>query len=166
MLLAHRSRSSHSPARGQARGFTLMEMIVVIVISGVLAAVVLPKFDVATSAGGRAYADSVKAGLRYARSVAVGHRRLVCVDFDANSRMVIEIATVNPATVCDAVIDGQSVFASPPAGITAAWSTAGKVYFQPNGRLTSDGAGTLGINKQVNITGETAINVEWFGRVE
>ncbi|MDZ7811913.1 MAG: prepilin-type N-terminal cleavage/methylation domain-containing protein [Ideonella sp.] len=159
-------RPQTDAARRRARGFTMMELIVVIVISGVLAVVVMPKFDVATSAGGRAYADSVKAGLRYSRSVAVGHRRLVCVDFDANSQMLITIASANPATSCNSGIDGQSVFATPPAGITAAWSAGGMVYFQPSGRLTSDGAGNTGISKQVNITGETAISVEWFGRVE
>lgn len=143
-----------------------MELIVVIAIAGVLAAVVLPKFDVATSTGGRAFADTVKSGLRYARSVAVGHRRLVCVDIDANSRLLIGIATGNPATVCNGSIDGQNVYATPPSGITASWSSGSTVYIQPNGRMTSDGAGTTGISKQLNITGETAINLEWLGRVE
>jgi MSHA pilin protein MshC len=163
---AHATRSMPCPTRGQARGFTMMELIVVIVISGILAAVVLPKFDVATGTGGRAYADSVKAGLRYARSIAVGHRRLVCVDIDANSRLLITIAAANPAVACSVGIDGNSVFATPPGGLTAAWSTGSTVYIQPNGRMTSDGAGTTGINKQINITGESPINLEWFGRVE
>lgn len=166
MPIAHITRSSRRRARRQARGFTMMELIVVIVISGILAAVVLPKFDVATSTGGRAYADSVKAGLRYARAIAVGHRRLVCVDIDANSQLLITIAAANPAVACTTGIDGNAVFATPPAGITAAWSAGSTVYFQPNGRLTSDGTGATGINKQVLITGETPINVEWFGRVE
>lgn len=165
-MISYAHRSTVRAALKAARGFTMMELIVVIVISGVLAAVVLPKFDVATGAGGRAYADSVKAGLRYARAIAVGHRRLVCVDIDANSQLLITIAAANPATACTTGVDGNSVFATPPGGITAAWSTGSTVYFQPNGRLTSDAAGTTGINKQVTITGETPINVEWFGRVE
>lgn len=154
------------PTRQRARGFTMMELIVVIVISGILAAVVLPKFEVATGTGGRAYADTVKAGMRYARSVAVGHRRLVCVSFDANARLIIKIASVNPATTCDADIDGNSVFATPPAGITAVWSSGTVGYFQPNGWLTNDGAGLIGMNRTVTVTGETPISVNWFGRID
>lgn len=176
MPIAHITRSSRRRARRQARGFTMMELIVVIVISGALAAVVLPRFDVAIEAGDRAYADSVKAGLRYARSIAVGHRRLVCVDIDANSRLIIKIAPTNPADPaleCTTGIDGNEVFATPPGGVTAAWSSGGtgRVYFQPNGRVTSDAAGATGINRTLTITGksvpaEAPINVEWFGRVE
>ncbi|MFD2452587.1 pilus assembly FimT family protein [Ideonella paludis] len=173
MPLAPTSSSRRCPTPGRVRGFTLMEMIVVIVISGALAAVVLPKFDVALQAGDRAYADTVKAGLRYARSIAVGHRRLVCAEFDASSRLIIKIAATNPATVCTVGIDGNEVFAAPPAGVTVSWSSGGTgmVFFQPNGRVTSDGAGATGINRTLTISGksvpaEAPINLEWFGRVE
>jgi prepilin-type N-terminal cleavage/methylation domain-containing protein len=173
MPTAHITLSSYRRTRRQARGFTMMELIVVIVISGALAAVVLPRFDVAIEAGDRAYADSVKAGLRYARSIAVGHRRLVCVEIDASSRLIIKIAPTNPAVACTVGIDGNEVFATPPGGVTLAWSTGGTgmVYFQPNGRVTSDAAGATGINRTLTITGksvpaEAPINLEWFGRVE
>lgn len=165
-MIFYAHRSPVRAALKAARGFTMMELIVVIVISGVLAAVVLPKFDVATGAGGRAYADTVKAGMRYARAIAVGHRRLVCVSFDASSNLIIRIASANPATTCDADLDGNSVFASPPAGISAAWSSGTIGYFQPNGWLTIDGAGLTGMNRTVTITGETPISVNWFGRID
>ncbi|TDM09474.1 MAG: prepilin-type cleavage/methylation domain-containing protein [Ideonella sp. MAG2] len=166
MRLPLRHRRTDRPRWAVQQGFTLMELIAVIVIAGVLAVVVLPKFEVATGSGGRVYADSLRAGLRYARAVAVGHRRLVCVDINANSQLLITIAANNPATACTTGIDGNPVFATPPGGVTAAWSAGSTVFVQPNGRFTSDGAGTTPVNKTLNVAGETPIKVEWLGRVE
>lgn len=67
----------------KASGFTLVELVVIMVILGILAVAVIPRFfDNAFSE--RGFHDGVKAAIQHARKVAVGSRRYVCVAVAAN----------------------------------------------------------------------------------
>ncbi len=69
------------------RGFTLLELLVVIVIIGVVTAVARPMFSSGVSAAEhRAAARAVAQALRFARSEAVASRTDVGVDFDLDAR--------------------------------------------------------------------------------
>ena len=57
-----------------SRGFTLVELIAVIVIISILAAVSLPRLTAASPFSARGYADHVAAALRQARAVAIASR--------------------------------------------------------------------------------------------
>jgi MSHA pilin protein MshC len=63
-------------------GFTMVELIMVIVILGILAVVAIPRMD---TSGYRAleFHDRTVSALRYAQKTATSHRRMVCVAFTA-----------------------------------------------------------------------------------
>ncbi len=78
VMLVAKKRSSH-------RGFTIIELIVVMVIVGILAVAVLPHFSGRVAFEGRAFRDQTVAGLRYAQKAAVAARRIVKADFNSSS---------------------------------------------------------------------------------
>ena len=67
----------------QQRGFTLAELILVIVIAGILSAVAYNKMDV-SSFKAEGTTDQVKAAVRYAHKLAVAQRRNVYVSAVSN----------------------------------------------------------------------------------
>jgi len=93
-------------------GFTLVELVMVIVILGLLAVVAVPRLSMGDSFRTTAFRDEVVAALRYAHKAAVSHRRLVCVTIDSR-QVAIMIAATNPASACSAPLNG-------PTGETAA----------------------------------------------
>lgn len=66
------------------RGYSLVELVMVITIAGILAAVVLPRFTQREVDASWFY-EQVKAAVRYAQRQAVAQRRTVYVMVSANS---------------------------------------------------------------------------------
>ncbi len=161
---ARRLTRSKPPRTG---GFTVIELVVVIVLVAILSAAALPKFDAVLGMRDDAWRDTLVAGLRFAAKSSVSHRRLVCADV-SNTQLTLTVASTNPATSCDTNLagpGGSNVFAtSSNASATTSVSPAGTIYFQPDGRSTSDGAGLTsssrtitpsGANSTVMLIGET-----------
>lgn len=65
-------------------GFTVVELVATIVIVGILAAVVLPRFQGGSGFEERALRDETIAALRYAHKSAIAARRTVCGVFSAS----------------------------------------------------------------------------------
>jgi len=143
-------------------GFTVVELLAVLILVGVLAAVALPRLNAVDGLRSDNWREQTIAGLRLAQATAVGHRRLVCASFNG-SRLQLQIAAVNPASSCSSALrgpDGSSDFGSTlPAsgGVTVA--PAGTIYFQPSGRATLDGAGTQVSARSLSVSGTAAITV-------
>jgi MSHA pilin protein MshC len=142
-------------------GFTLVELIAVMMLVGVLAAVALPRLDGALALRSAAWRDQLLAGLLQARSLAQGHRRLVCVTL-ATGELRLTQASSNPASACNTVLagaDGDARWAVDGHAIALTQSPAGTLYFQPDGRVTSDGAGANAVNASVTLAGEAPLQL-------
>lgn len=70
--------------RRLSAGFTMIELITVIVLMGVLGAIGVSRFFDNTAFESRAYADQVKALIRYAQKLAISQNRPVYVNTQAN----------------------------------------------------------------------------------
>jgi len=101
------------------RGFTMTELITVIVIVGILGAMVAPRFFDKGTFDSRGFYDQTISTLRYAQKAAIAQRRLVCVTFPSAGRIVLD-TTANFADVdCTANRrDLQNPGGSYPAGQT------------------------------------------------
>ncbi len=147
--------------RRRQRGFTAVEMITVLVLVGVLAVVAMPRMDAGLSLRGAAWRDQVQAGLMQARSQAQGHRRLVCLTL-ATGELRLAIASANPASACNTTVngaDGDARWAYDGNGFALLQSPAGTLYFQPDGRVTGDGAGSSAVNVSITLSGEAALQL-------
>ena len=58
-------------ASSTERGFTMVELIIVMILVGVMAAYAVPKFAAMTNLSQDAWRDQVKSALRYAQKAAV-----------------------------------------------------------------------------------------------
>lgn len=67
------------------RGFTLVEMVTIIVILGIIAVVAVPRFADTDTFRSRAAADQAIAALRYAQKVAIASHSNVTVNISAGT---------------------------------------------------------------------------------
>lgn len=136
------------------RGYSLVELIMTMVIVGILAAVVAPRFLDSNAFQSRGFADQVKAALRYGQKVAIAQNRFVCVAFGASSITV----TIDPTTPSAAHVTATcpgSALVNPDTGkspytVTASGNItlSGGVdfYFDPLGRPSFSSAQSITIN--------------------
>ena len=67
------------------RGFTIVELIAVIIIIGIIGAVAASKFFERSAYDSRGFHDQVISTLRFAQKSAIAKRRYVCMAFTPNS---------------------------------------------------------------------------------
>ena len=89
------------------RGFTLVEMVVILVVVGILAVTTLPRFASKSDFDARGFFDATASMLRYAQKSAVAQRRTVCVGFGADSSLSLTIAS-SFGGACDTPLAGPN----------------------------------------------------------
>ncbi|HEU0204681.1 MAG TPA: type II secretion system protein [Burkholderiaceae bacterium] len=126
-----------------ARGFTLVELIVVIALAGILSFVAATRMNDRGAADARGFADQVASTVRFAQKAAVAQRRSVYVNMDAGARRVFAcLDAANPCAQPLAAPQGGNLDVTGPATITFATGTA-QFAFDGFGRPSLAAALTL-----------------------
>ena len=120
----------------------------VMVIIGILAAVVAPRFMDTNVFQSRGFADQVQATLRYAQKQAIAQHRLVCVAL-APATVTLTIANTSADVTCTLPLDlptGGNVLSSPSSGITLAY---------PSPSFNFDALGKTAVQQSITVSGAT-----------
>ena len=141
------------------RGFTLIELIMVIVLVGVMSVFVAPKFN-ASDFYARGFHDETLALLRYAQKTAVAQRRTVCVAYTASGAS-LSIASAASVTTCNTNLVGprgeNQATVTAKSGVTYNPTPTTGFYFnglgQPSAAQTVQVSGASGTITVEAVTG-------------
>jgi MSHA pilin protein MshC len=138
--------STTTPTRFAARvtrGYTIIELVVVITILGVIAAIAGPRFFNTTPFNQRGYADEVASAIRYAQKIAVGSGCSVQLTINPSGYSAMQQAAsgnrCDPASASWTTpvqrLDGTLLAGTPPNDANV--NTSGTLVFNNRGAVIS-----------------------------
>lgn len=130
-----------------ARGFTLIELIVILIIVGVLAVAAIPRFFDRQSFDARSFYDQALSMVRYGQKVAISQHtnvffnanaasKTMCLTYVADAGCANATGVPNPA-------DGNKFSKTAPDGVTLSASTS--FSFSALGKPIPDAAVSFGV---------------------
>jgi MSHA pilin protein MshC len=143
---------------GWGRGFTIVELVVIIVIIGLLAAIIGPRFVGRDAFASRGFYDEAQSVVRYAQKTAIAWRRPVFVCITAT---VVSAGTVSGCgTLVVHPLTGNPLTTTAPSGVTltpASFSFDGGGRPSPNAQVTIALASTIAGDpaRQIVVEAET-----------
>ena len=136
----------------RARGFTLTELVVVIAVASILAAIAIPQFN-QPEIDATWFHEQVRAGVRHAQRTAVAQRRQVFVLVEAGPRLALCYADPCGAARVTELATGNPILLNAPSGVALSIS-ASPLSFNGLGRPSSGATLSVG-GRTVTVNAET-----------
>lgn len=132
----------------QAQGFTIVELVAVMVITGIIAAIAAPRFIGVDAFDARGSYGTLTSALRYAQKTAIAQRRNVYVNMNSSTRVVCLGYTSNCSS---AVIDPatQAAYSKTLSSNVSIASSTTPLGFDGLGRPVPNATATFTINNAV-----------------
>jgi MSHA pilin protein MshC len=143
-------------------GFSLIELIMVLVIVGIVAVVAIPRAFDRTSFDSRAFYDRTISTLRYAQKLAIAQRRFVCVGI-AGSVITLTYDATPPSAAHTAASCPGSALTSPATGATPYTLAAPggvTVTKSPAAIFSFDALGSTAATQTITVSNYGAVIVE------
>ena len=133
-----------------SRGFSLIELIVILVIVGIVAVAAIPRFFDRHVFDSRAFNDQMLAAIRYAQKTSIAQRRTVCVNFGVNSVSLIMATNTVPSTNCS-----PTTHLSTPSGVSPYVITAssGVSFSATPSSFQFNALGQASVGQTIQVTG-------------
>lgn len=148
------------------QGFTLVELVMVVVLIGVLAVVAAPRIFNTNDFNARGFHDETLAMLRYAQKTAIAQRRTVCVTFGANTlALAIAAAPATPNCAAAGTLSGPNGAApviTAKSTVTYANPAYPELRFDGLGQPLAATGVALAAARTLQVSGAAnTITVEW-----